>query len=65
MVVHPGDIIVGDEDGVLAIPVAEVEAVIAAAKKQGEKEAVALQSIARGEFDRSWVVPHETRMMGG
>jgi RraA family protein len=65
MVVHPGDIVVGDEDGVLAIPVAEVEAVIAGAKKQGEKEAAALLSIKRGEFDRSWVVPHEARMMGG
>jgi RraA family protein len=65
MVVHPGDIIVGDEDGVLAIPVAEVEAVIAGAKKQGEKEEAALRSIAKGEFDRSWVVPHEARMMGG
>jgi len=65
MVVHPGDIIVGDEDGVLAIPVTEVEAVIAGAKKQGEKEEAALRSIAKGEFDRSWVVPHEARMMGG
>jgi RraA family protein len=65
MVVHPGDVIVGDEDGVLAIPAAEVATVIAAAKQQAAKEAAALQAIARGQFDRAWVVPHETRMMGG
>lgn len=65
MVVHPGDIIVGDEDGVVAIPAAEVETVIAGAKLQAEKEAAALRAIAQGQFDRAWVVPHEARMMGG
>jgi RraA family protein len=65
MVVHPGDIIVGDEDGVVAIPAAEVATVISGAKLQAEKEAAALRAIAQGQFDRSWVVPHEARMMGG
>jgi len=65
MVVHPGDIIVGDEDGVLAISPADVEAVIAGARKQGAKEADALDAIAKGRLDRSWVVPHRERMMKG
>jgi RraA family protein len=43
MVVHPGDIIVGDEDGVLAIPVAEVEAVIANLSRE-------VSSTAHGSF---------------
>jgi len=33
MVVHPGDIVVGDEDGVLAIAPADVEAVIEGVRK--------------------------------
>jgi RraA family protein len=63
MVVHPGDIIVGDEDGLLAIAPADVEAVIEGARRQHAKEAAALKSIADGKFDRSWVVPHRERMM--
>ena len=65
MVVHPGDIMMGDEDGVLAIPPQDAPAVIEAARRQGEKEAAALRSIAEGSFDRAWVRPHETKMMGG
>jgi RraA family protein len=63
MVVNPGDIIVGDEDGLLAIAPEDVEAVIAGARRQGEKEANALRSIAEGRFDRAWVTPHRDRMM--
>ncbi|MFM0738235.1 RraA family protein [Paraburkholderia xenovorans] len=62
-VVHPGDIIVGDEDGLLAIAPADAQAVIAGAQRQLAKETAALQSIAAGRFDRSWVVPQRDRMM--
>jgi RraA family protein len=65
MVVHPGDIVVGDEDGVLAIAPADVEAVIESARKQAAKEAAALRSIAEGRFDRSWVASQRDRMMNG
>lgn len=65
MVVHPGDFIAGDEDGVLAITPADVDAVIEAARRQGAKEAAALESIAQGRFDRAWVLPHQDRMMKG
>lgn len=65
MVVNPGDIIVGDDDGLLAIAPSDVERVIEGARKQGAKEAAALQSIAEGRFDRSWVLPHLDRMMRG
>ncbi|WP_235210737.1 RraA family protein [Caballeronia sordidicola] len=64
MVVHPGDIIVGDEDGVLAIAPADVATVIEGAKRQADKEAAALRSIAEGRFDREWIGPQETKMMG-
>lgn len=65
MVVNPGDIIVGDEDGLLAIAPEDVETVIACARRQGAKEAAALQAIAEGRFDRAWVVPHIERMRSG
>jgi len=63
MVVHPGDIIVGDEDGLLAIAPADAEAVIEGARRQQAKEMAALKSIAEGNFDRSWVAPQRDRMM--
>ena len=63
MVVHPGDIIVGDEDGVLAISPGDVEAVLAAAQRQGDKEAASLKAIAEGKLDRGWVLAHEQKLM--
>jgi len=63
MVVHPGDIIVGDEDGLLAIAPADVDTVIEGARRQHAKEVAALKSIAEGNFDRSWVAPQRDRMM--
>lgn len=65
MVVNPGDLVIGDEDGLLAIAPADVEAVIAGARLQAAKEAAALQAIAEGHFDRSWVRPQIDRMMNG
>ena len=63
MVVHPGDIIVGDADGVLAISPDDVMAVIEGAKRQADKEAAALRSIAEGHFDRDWIEAQEKKMM--
>jgi RraA family protein len=63
MLVHPGDIIVGDEDGLLAISPADVKAVIEGARRQYAKGTAALKSTADGCFDRSWVVPQRDRMM--
>ena len=65
MVVHPGDVIVGDEDGVLAISPADVAAVIEGALAQGRKEAAAIASIATGDFDRAWIAPRLAQMLKG
>ena len=65
MVVHPGDIVVGDEDGVLAIAPGHAAGVLTLAQKQGEREAASLRAIAEGQLDRSWIDPHERKMMGG
>jgi len=55
MVVQPGDIIVGDEDGLIAVPQADAEAVLAAAREQKKKEDATLKAIAAGAIDRKWV----------
>jgi RraA family protein len=56
MVVNPGDIIVGDGDGVVAIPQGEAERILALTIAQKEKEEGVLAAIASGKpVDRSWV----------
>ena len=55
MVVNPGDIIVGDADGIVAISQAEAEQVIALTVAQKNKEEATLAAIAAGKIDRSWV----------
>ena len=55
MVIEPGDLIIGDWDGVLAVPFEEVEAIF---KKTEEKQAAEIEEmkkITAGEWDRSWV----------
>lgn len=55
MVVRPGDLVVGDADGVLAIAPEDAERVIAAAEAQHKKEQASLAAIAAGTWDRKWV----------
>ncbi len=53
--IMPGDLVVGDADGVLAVPRAEVPGVAAAARKQLAAEDATMKAIAAGTLDRSWV----------
>jgi regulator of RNase E activity RraA len=56
MVVSPGDIIVGDEDGLIAVPQDIAEAVLAAARAKAKAEDAQLATIRKGgKVDRSWV----------
>lgn len=63
MPVNPGDIIVGDEDGLVAIPQAEAAALIALAQAQQRREAESLKSIREKCFDRSWIEIREKEVM--
>ena len=55
MVVQPGDLIVGDADGLLCVPFDEAEAVLAATHKKMEAEKKMLADIAAGQLDTSWI----------
>ncbi|MBR0660949.1 RraA family protein [Roseomonas oryzicola] len=55
MVIEPGDLVLGDEDGLLCVPFAEVEAVHAAATQKAAAEARQMANIEAGTHDASWV----------
>jgi len=55
MQVNPGDIIVGDADGLVAVPLEMAARVLASAKSILEKETKAMKEIQAGTVDRSWV----------
>ena len=55
MVVHPGDIVVGDDDGVVFISPDEADAVAAASRRKVTDEAATMDAIARGAYDDRWI----------
>ena len=55
MPVNPGDIIVGDADGLVAVPQEQAERVLASARSILEKETASMKQIVAGTVDRSWV----------
>jgi len=57
MVVEPGDILVGDADGVVAVPRLRADAVLAQAEEKAALEERQRDAIAGGRFDRSWIDP--------
>lgn len=50
MIVHPGDIVVGDADGVVAFSPAVADDLLKAVKAQSDKEETILQSIRDGTY---------------
>ena len=55
MVIEPGDLILGDDDGVVCVPFAHVETVLAATEKKQAAEVDQIKAIKAGTIDRSWV----------
>jgi RraA family protein len=51
MVVMPGDVIVGDDDGFLCVPLRDAAGLAAAAQAKADKEA----SVAPADADRGWI----------
>ena len=55
MVVEPGDLVIGDEDGVLCVPFADAAAVLAASQAKFAAEQKQMASIQAGTYDPAWV----------
>ncbi|MCW5620177.1 MAG: RraA family protein [Burkholderiales bacterium] len=55
VVVQAGDLVVGDQDGVVIVPRAEAEGVIQRTLALAQREQDVMQRIAQRTLDRSWV----------
>jgi RraA family protein len=55
MVIEPGDLVIGDEDGLLCVPFDQVAEVYDRAHAKHAAEQKQLEQIAQGENDRTWV----------
>lgn len=53
--VQPGDLVLGDADGVVVIPRAEVDRVLLAAQKKLADEKQRLEEVARGDLVSPWL----------
>jgi regulator of RNase E activity RraA len=55
MVIEPGDVIVGDDDGFVAVPYAAMADVLRATEAKNTAEAKQMAEIKAGTSDRSWI----------
>ena len=55
MVIEPGDLVIGDWDGVLSIPLDDVESILKKTNEKQAAEAMDMAKIEADEWDRSWV----------
>jgi RraA family protein len=55
MVIEPGDLVLGDDDGILCVPYDQTEAVYAAAHAKHQAEERHISDIRAGKSDRSWI----------
>lgn len=55
MVIHPGDIVIGDSDGVLSVPIDGAEEILKATEAKSAAEITQMAAIEAGTNDRSWV----------
>jgi regulator of RNase E activity RraA len=61
MAINPGDIVVGDQDGLLCFPPDEAEDLIAKAIAHREKEEETIAAMKEGRWDRSFIDALEAR----
>ncbi|KOF20830.1 hypothetical protein AC244_05210 [Ensifer adhaerens] len=55
MVINPGDLMLGDVDGIVCVPKADAEAVLKATQTKHDAEAKQMAATLSGTTDRSWV----------
>jgi len=62
MVFAPGDLVIGDEDGVLCVPIDQAEAVLTAARNKVAVEAQMMAEVASGTYSTQWIDEALTRL---
>jgi RraA family protein len=55
MVIEPGDLIVGDGDGIVCVPFDQTAEILKATEAKHRAELKQLEEIRQGKIDRSWV----------
>jgi RraA family protein len=55
MVIMPGDLVLGDDDGLVCVAIDDAETVYAAASAKHAAETAQMEKIRRGENPRAWV----------
>ncbi|WP_267433860.1 RraA family protein [Sphingomonas sp. GM_Shp_1] len=55
MVIRPGDLLLGDDDGLVCVPIADAEQVLKTATAKHAAETAQMEKIRRGENPRAWV----------
>ncbi|MDH6262079.1 RraA family protein [Bradyrhizobium sp. BR13661] len=55
MVIQPGDLIIGDDDGLLCVPFDDVDEVLKAANSKYQAEQKQIENIKAGTHDSTWV----------
>lgn len=55
IVVHPGDVIVGDANGVVVVPKEQAQEIVDRLRERRAVEAEYTAAVSRGEFDNAWV----------
>jgi RraA family protein len=55
LVINPGDIVVGDEDGVVAVPIEAASDLLVAVRQQANREEQMKQALRERRSDRSWI----------
>jgi regulator of RNase E activity RraA len=63
IVVHPGDLVVGDDNGVVVVPRESCAELLNRLRAQSEAEAAYLEAVQAGRFSNDWV--DETLKSGG
>jgi regulator of RNase E activity RraA len=64
VVINPGDVILADEDGVVVVPRADLEAVVGRAQQRVAVEADWLEHIAHGDFSQLMHTDEKLRGLG-
>jgi RraA family protein len=55
MVIHPGDLILGDDDGVLCIPIDQASTLLKDTQIRVEQETAILEQIRSGTYQNTWI----------